>query len=131
MADKKYFAGTGRRKSAVALVRLMSGGGEHVVNGKPLAEYFPLESWQDRILAPLKLVGNPRAYDISVKVSGGGPSSQTDAVRLGIARALLTSNEELRITLKKAGYLTRDARVKERRKYGLKKARKAPQFSKR
>lgn len=127
----KYIGGTGRRKSAVALVRLTPGSGEFTVNEKKLAEYFGLESWQDRVLAPLKLLSKTKEYDISVKVKGGGVSAQTNAVSLGIARALIEENEELRGTLKKAGLLTRDARIKERRKYGLKKARKAPQFSKR
>jgi len=127
----KYIAGTGRRKTAVALVRLTTGSGKHSVNGKELNTYFGLASWQARALAPLTLLSRVDQYDLSVKVVGGGPSSQADAVRLGIARALIGDNEELRGTLKKEGYLTRDARTKERRKYGLKKARKAPQFSKR
>lgn len=131
MASPRYIAGTGRRKSAVALVRLTRGSGEFVVNQKKLSDYFGLASWQDTVLAPLKLLSKTKDYDISVKVRGGGVSAQADAVSLSIARALIEENEELRGTLKKAGHLTRDARIKERRKYGLKKARKAPQFSKR
>ena len=127
----KYHAGIGRRKAAVALVRLTSGSGEQSVNGKPLAEYFPVDSWRARAVAPLKTIGRLEKYDLSVRVVGGGVSSQVDAVSLGVARALVGENEELKTTLKKAGLLTRDARIKERRKYGLKKARKAPQFSKR
>lgn len=130
-AEKKYRAGTGRRKTAVALVRLLPGSGEITVNGKPLAEYFPVEAWQAQIQSPFELVGKAGQYDASIKVRGGGVPAQAEAVRLGIARALLTENEELKGTLKKAGYLSRDSRIKERRKYGLKKARKAPQFSKR
>lgn len=131
MAEPRYVPGTGRRKSAVALVRLTPGKGAATVNDKPLNDYFNLESWQTTALAPLKLISKTNDYDLSVKISGGGQSSQADAISLGIARALITENEELRGTLKKAGLLTRDARIKERRKYGLKKARKAPQFSKR
>lgn len=130
MADR-YLGGIGRRKRAVASVRLNRGSGTVTVNSKPLDQYFGLATWRDRVLAPLVLVGKASAYDISVKVDGGGPAGQVDAVRLGIARALLSENEELKGTLKGAGLLTRDARQKERRKYGLKKARKAPQFSKR
>ncbi len=127
----KYVASVGRRKQAVASVRLVKGTGEVVVNDKPLEVYFPLESWQDMVRSPLKLVGMEKTNDVSVRVRGGGVAAQAESVRLGISRALVESNEELKGTLKKAGYLTRDARMKERRKYGLKKARKAPQFSKR
>lgn len=127
----RFVPGTGRRKSAVALVRLTPGKGEIHINERALNEYFNLASWQDRVLAPLKLISKQNAYNVSIKVSGGGSSSQVGAISLGIARALLAENEELRGSLKKAGLLTRDARQKERRKYGLKKARKAPQFSKR
>jgi small subunit ribosomal protein S9 len=127
----RYLAGTGRRKSAVALVRLTKGKGEVVVNDKPLAEYFPVTRWQESVLEPLEQVGKVGEYGITVKVRGGGVSAQADAIQLGIARALLSENEELKGGLKKAGLLRRDARIKERKKYGLKKARKAPQFSKR
>lgn len=127
----RYAAGIGRRKTAVAQVRLTPGNGEATINEKPLKEYFTLESWQTAALAPLELVGQSGKMNISVRINGGGVAAQVDAVRLGIARALVEGNEELKGTLKKAGHLTRDARIKERRKYGLKKARKAPQFSKR
>ena len=127
----KYHAGIGRRKQAVALVRLTPGKGERTVNEQPLDNYFGVDSWQKRALQPLESIGKANAYDVSVKVTGGGVASQVDAVSLGIARALVDENEELKTTLKKAGLLTRDSRIKERRKYGLKKARKAPQFSKR
>lgn len=127
----RYIAGVGRRKTAVAIVRLTAGKGHHTVNDKPLSEYFGLESWRERALGPIKLIGKSGKYDISARVSGGGISAQADAISLGIARALLSDNEELKPTLKKSNLLTRDARGKERRKYGLKKARKAPQFSKR
>lgn len=128
---ERYLAGTGRRKAAVALVRLHPGKGEVKINQRELGEYFPVASWQQQILAPLKLLAQDSKYDVSAKVSGGGVPAQADAVSLGIARALLSSNEEWKGTLRKEGLLTRDARTKERRKYGLKKARKAPQFSKR
>lgn len=127
----KYVAAIGRRKQAVASVRLTKGTGTIVINDKPLEVYFPLQSWQDMVRSPLKLVGMDKTQDVSVLVRSGGVVAQAEGVRLGISRALVESNEELKGTLKKAGYLTRDARMKERRKYGLKKARKAPQFSKR
>jgi small subunit ribosomal protein S9 len=127
----KYVAAIGRRKQAVASVRLTKGTGTIVINDKPLEAYFPLQSWQDMVRSPLKLVGMDKTQDVSVRVRSGGVVAQAEGVRLGISRALVESNEELKGTLKKAGYLTRDARMKERRKYGLKKARKAPQFSKR
>jgi small subunit ribosomal protein S9 len=132
MAEQKtYVSGVGRRKSAVALVRLSPGKGHHTANDKPFAEHFTLESWRSTATQPLRQLGQAGKFDISVRVKGGGLSAQADAVRLGIARALVASDPEVRATLKKEGMLTRDARVKERRKYGLKKARKAPQFSKR
>lgn len=126
-----YKAGIGRRKRAVASVRLTKGTGTFTVNEKELKVYFNLASWQRRAIAPLTLIGKENAYDGSIRVRGGGTAGHVDAVSLGIARALLKENEELKGTLKGAGLLTRDARQKERRKYGLKKARKAPQFSKR
>ena len=126
-----YVAGTGRRKAAVAIVRLTKGNGAATVNDKPLKEYFPVESWQETVVEPLKQIGKTGAYDLTVRVRGGGVSAQAEAVRLGVARALLAEDEELKGGLKKAGLLRRDARIKERKKYGLKKARKAPQFSKR
>lgn len=127
----KYIAAVGRRKTAVAVVRLKPGKGHYQVNGKAFPEYFTRESWRDRAVSPLKQIGQSGKYDITVVAHGGGVAAQADAVRLGVARALLSENSEAKATLKKAGLLTRDSREKERRKYGLKKARKAPQFSKR
>ncbi len=133
MAESKttYVSGVGRRKSAVALVRLKGGKGHHTVNGKPFNDYFTLEAWRTRATRPLRQLGKAGKYDVSVRARGGGISAQAGAVSLGVARALVAADPEARTVLKKEGYLTRDARAKERRKYGLKKARKAPQFSKR
>ncbi|MGB9825818.1 MAG: 30S ribosomal protein S9 [Desulfofundulus sp.] len=130
MAGITYY-GTGRRKTAVARVRLVPGTGRFVVNGQPLEEYFPLRSLQAMVERPLRVTGNLGKYDVLAKVQGGGISGQAGAVRHGIARALLKVDELLRPTLKKEGLLTRDPRMTERKKYGLKKARRAPQFSKR
>ena len=121
----------GRRKTATARVRLAPGKGEIVVNGKDYKEYFAISFWQEKVLAPLRLVGKEKGFDISVKVLGGGLSGQVDAVRHGIARALLKWNIEFRPVLKSAGYLTRDSRAKERKKFGLYKARRAHQWRKR
>ena len=122
---------TGRRKEAVARVRLQSGSGEITVNGRPLDEFFPTRVHRMVARSPLVLTGRERDHDIVVTVRGGGVAGQAGAVRLGIARALIALEPELRAQLKAEGYLMRDAREKERRKYGLKKARKAPQYSKR
>jgi small subunit ribosomal protein S9 len=130
MATIQYY-GTGRRKEAVARVRLMPGKGNIIVNNKSLDEYFPLETLRYTVKQPLILTETIDKFDVYVKVSGGGLSGQAGAIRHGIARALVKADAELRPILKKAGFLTRDPRMKERRKYGLKKARKAPQFSKR
>lgn len=122
----------GRRKSAVARVRLMrKGKGQIVVNEKPLSEYFQAVMYQNVVNEPLPLVGLQDDADISVKVEGGGHKAQAEAIRLGIARALIEHNEEWRPTLRKMGWLTRDPRVKERKKPGLKRARRAPQWAKR
>jgi small subunit ribosomal protein S9 len=121
----------GRRKSASARVRITTGHGKITVNGKELAVYFPYFEWQDIIFAPLKLVGKDKTIDVSIKVAGGGKKGQAIAVQHGISRALIDWDEELKKTLKTQGYLTRDARVKERKKPGFKKARRAPQWSKR
>lgn len=126
-----YTRSLGRRKSAVARVRIQEGTGEIIVNDKPFKEYFPYFDWQRIILSPLKLIGKEKFFDISVKISGGGKNGQSEAIKLGIARALLKYNEEWRKTLKTNGFLSRDSRTKERKKFGLKKARKAPQWSKR
>ncbi|HWQ11864.1 MAG TPA: 30S ribosomal protein S9 [Roseiflexaceae bacterium] len=132
MTEKRYYQGTGRRKSAVARVRLFPGGGEFVVNGKSAEEYFGARDLlQKMIVQPLELTGNTSGFNVLVKVRGGGVVGQAGAVRHGIARALLDLNAELRPTLKKAGLLTRDPRVKERKKAGLKRARKRPQYTKR
>jgi len=125
------YNGTGRRKKAVARVRLVAGEGNVTVNGKDIDEYFPLETLKVNVREPLETVGVAGSYDVIVRVHGGGMSGQAGAVRHGIARALLEASPDFRQTLKKAGYLTRDPRMKERKKYGLRKARRAPQFSKR
>lgn len=125
------YQGTGRRKTSVARVRLLPGQGHMVVNGKPVEEYFPSPMVRAALTLPLQLANAADRYDVVVRVHGGGISSQAGAVRHGLARALLETDDSLRPVLKKAGLLTRDPRMKERRKYGLKKARKAPQFSKR
>ncbi len=129
---KVYFWGTGRRKNAVARVRLLPGNGKITVNGKDIEEYFGLETLKLIIRQPLVLTNTLDKFDVLVKVEGGGLSGQAGAIRHGIARALNVADAEAyRADLKKAGFLTRDSRMKERKKYGLKKARKASQFSKR
>ena len=128
--DNQY-RGTGRRKSAVARVRLLPGNGKVVVNGKALEEYFDFETLREVAMAPLKITNNIDGFDVIVSVKGGGFTGQAGAIRHGIARALLEFDPELRKTLKAEGFLTRDARKKERYKYGFKKARRSPQFSKR
>jgi len=126
-----YHYAKGRRKSAVATVRLYSDRGESIVNGKPIGEYFNNQTLQRTIEAPLVLTGQNNTTHAIIRVSGGGTKGQAEAVSLGLARALVVMSEDFRSTLRKSGLLTRDAREKERKKYGLKKARKAPQFSKR
>lgn len=128
---EKLLRSVGRRKSASARVRIDKGTGLIIVNGMPLAKYFPYFELQETILAPLKALSKEKDLDFSVKVNGGGKKGQSVAVQLGIARALLKWNEEFRKTLKTLGFLKRDARIKERKKPGLKKARRAPQWSKR
>lgn len=127
----KYFYGIGRRKTATAKVRLYEGNGQFVVNAKPAKDYFSPSSLVEISLEPLQKLGFLDRFDVSVKASGGGTAGQAEAVRLGIARALLAMDATLRKTLKLHKYLTRDPRAKERKKYGLKRARRAPQFSKR
>ncbi len=122
---------TGRRKEAVAKVFLSLGTGNIVINGKRLDEYFPLVNLQARVLAPLEATENLKLYDVKTKVLGGGISGQAGAVALGIARALVETDEKFRATLKKKGLLKRDPRMVERKKYGRRKARKSPQYSKR
>ena len=125
------FYGTGRRKEAIARVRLMDGKGNITINGKPIDEYFGTDILKVIVKQPLNSTSTLDKYDVVCKVVGGGFTGQAGAIRHGIARALLKANGEYRVTLKQAGFLTRDPRMKERKKYGLKKSRKAPQFSKR
>jgi small subunit ribosomal protein S9 len=125
------YRGTGKRKSSVARVILVPGAGTVTVNGRPVTEYFPRQTLQAIALAPLRLTGTDSAYDVRARIDGGGISGQAGALRHGISRALLEADGELRADLKKQGFLTRDAREVERKKAGLKKARKRPQFSKR
>ena len=138
MADKKVYLGTGRRKSSVAQVKMTSGKGKITINGKDVREFFPYETNVMDLMQPLVATNNEKTFDIEAKVSGGGFTGQTGAVRLGITRALLeydkvneANEDSYRKTLKRAGFVTRDSRVKERKKPGLKAARRAPQFSKR
>lgn len=130
MAQVQYY-GTGRRKESVARVRLVPGDGRIIVNGRDLDEYFGMETLKAIVRQPLVLTETVNRYDVLVNVHGGGFTGQAGAIRHGIARALLKVDPDLRPTLKRAGFLTRDPRMKERKKYGLKKARRAPQFSKR
>lgn len=130
--DRVMYQGTGRRKSAVARVRLVPGNGQLLINGKPGDLYLQFNpSYLSAAKAPLETLGLENEYDILVTVSGGGLTGQADSIRLGVARALCQLDPENRKPLKVEGYLTRDPRAKERKKYGLHKARKAPQFSKR
>jgi small subunit ribosomal protein S9 len=129
--ERAQYAGTGKRKTAVARVILRPGDGLTWFNGRTLEEYFPRRAHREMVMAPLKVAGMEGAYDLRVRVHGSGPSGQAGAVRHGIARALVEVDPELRVPLKRAGFLTRDARIVERKKAGLHKARKAPQFSKR
>jgi small subunit ribosomal protein S9 len=128
----QYFEGVGRRKESIARVRLINGTGQFIVNDKEAIAYFTHLGSLDAILAPLKVVGqDTKSYDISVVVTGGGLVGQRDAVQLGLARALVKMDAGLNASLRKGGFLTRDARVKERKKPGLKRARKAPTYTKR
>ncbi len=130
----RYTWATGRRKTAVAQIRIYPGKlakGDVVINEKNHQEYFPLTAFQEIVLSPLELTDNLKSFKVTVKINGGGVRSQAEAVRLGISRALLKTDEKLRKTLKSKNYLTRDPREKERKKPGLKKARRAPQWTKR
>jgi len=131
VATQQYYYGTGRRKTSTARVRLYPGEGAMVVNGRPAAEYFDREVDMARVLEPLRVTGTENQFMVSVMVSGGGITGQSGATRHGIARALTAANPEFRSALKSAGLLTRDPRAKERKKAGLKRARKAPQYTKR
>jgi small subunit ribosomal protein S9 len=122
---------TGRRKQAVARVRIRPGSGQITVNRRPIQEYFPTETHRMVVTEPLRITSTNEVYDVDATIDGGGVSGQAGALRLGIARGLVDLDAELRAQLKKGGFLTRDAREKESKKYGLKKARKAPQYSKR
>jgi small subunit ribosomal protein S9 len=128
---QEYFYGTGRRKSSVARVRLVKGTGKVTINGRDIDDYFGLETLKLIVRQPLALTNNVENFDVICTVAGGGVTGQAGAIRHGISRALLIFNPELRPALKKEGFLTRDPRMKERKKYGLKAARRAPQFSKR
>ena len=128
---KPYFYGTGRRKSSVARVRIYQGTGKITINERDIDDYFGLETLKVIVRQPLALTDNADKFDVVCRVAGGGVTGQAGAIRHGIARALLQADAEFRPELKKAGFLTRDPRMKERKKYGLKAARRAPQFSKR
>ena len=130
MASDKFY-GTGRRKSSVARVYLVAGTGKITINKRDIDEYFGLETLKTMVRQPLVLTENADKFDVLVNVNGGGTTGQAGAIRHGISRALLEADPEYRKPLKDAGFLTRDPRMKERKKYGLKKARRAPQFSKR
>ena len=131
MAEKNKYTAIGRRKRSIAKVTLTPGKGKITVNGKEVKDYMPYETLVMDLVQPLELTDSKDKFDINVDVKGGGFSGQTGAIRLGITRSLLLANNENRPVLKSAGMVTRDARIKERKKYGLKKARRAPQFSKR
>ncbi|AJM72110.1 30S ribosomal protein S9 [Vibrio harveyi] len=131
MNNKVIYRGTGRRKSSIAQVILTPGTGNVIVNGKPALEFFPYATLVQDLEQPLVATGTLKDFDITVKVIGGGFTGQAGATRLGIARALLQASEDYRKALRNEGLLTRDARIKERKKYGLRGARRAPQFSKR
>lgn len=128
---KVMFYGTGRRKNAIARVFLVPGEGNVIINNRPIGEYFGRKTLEMIVRQPMELTGASVRFDIQAKVLGGGISGQAGAIKMGIARALIQADPNLRSSLKKAGFMTRDPRMKERRKYGLKKARKASQFSKR
>ena len=131
MSEQPYYYGTGKRKTAVARVKLMSGEGAIIVNGSDFEQRFPRLEHQKTILKPLEVTNSIGKFNAIVKVAGGGISGQAQAIRHGLARALLAADETLRTLLRSEDLLTRDSRVKERKKYGLKRARKAPQYTKR
>lgn len=128
---EQYYEGIGRRKASTARVRVMNGSGQFTVNQKPLEAYFTRDGDKSVIMGPLETIGQTASLDVSVIVKGGGVTGQTDAVQLGLARALKKMDPELKVSLRKGGFLTRDAREKERKKPGLKRARKAPTYTKR
>jgi small subunit ribosomal protein S9 len=127
-----YYYGTGKRKTSIAKIRLFPDeGGTILVNGKPMDEYFNWKPWQGIITEPLRLTETVNRFQVAVRVQGGGVNSQAEAIRHGIARALVVYDETLKAGLRRAGFITRDARIKESKKYGLKRARRAPQYTKR
>jgi small subunit ribosomal protein S9 len=128
---KPLVQATGRRKESVARVRLYDGSGQVTLNGRTLEDYFPTMAARMRVMEPLQITDSQGRFDVNATLEGGGTTGQVDALRLGVARALIEIDPELRSTLKKAGLLTRDARVVESKKYGLRKARRAPQYTKR
>ncbi|MGB2952534.1 MAG: 30S ribosomal protein S9 [Gaiellaceae bacterium] len=130
-SERADYRGTGKRKTSIARVILRPGDGATWINGRPIEEFFPRQVHQQLALAPFEVAGVAGRFDLRVRVQGGGPSGQAGAVRHGIARALVEADPNLRVPLKRAGFLTRDARIVERKKAGLKKARKAPQWAKR
>jgi small subunit ribosomal protein S9 len=131
VTTQTYDRGTGKRKCAIAQVKLFSGKGQIMVNGKPYDDFFPRLEHRRNIEQPFKATDTVGKYNVEVKVTGGGVTGQAEAIRHGIARALVATNEQFRPLLRQEGLLTRDARIKERKKYGLKRARKAPQYTKR
>jgi small subunit ribosomal protein S9 len=131
MATIAQYQGTGKRKTSIARVILRPGDGTTWINGRTIEDYFPRSTHRTTVMAPLRVAGAEGTYDLRVRVEGGGPTGQAGAIRHGIARALVEADPELRTVLKREGFLTRDARKVERKKAGLHKARKAPQFSKR
>ena len=131
MTEQHYYYGTAKRKTAVAQVRLYPGRGEFTINDKSLEDAFPWSAWQAAILEPMKVTDNQGKFSVVAKLHGGGVTSQAGALRHGISRALLVSDEGLRLVLRKHGLLTRDSRIKESKKYGLKRARRAKQYTKR
>jgi small subunit ribosomal protein S9 len=131
VATAAQYRGTGKRKTSIARVILRPGDGGTWINGRTIEEYFPRATHRTAVVAPLKVAGAEGTYDLRVRVEGGGPTGQAEAIRHGVARALVEADPELRTVLKREGFLTRDARIVERKKAGLHKARKAPQFSKR
>jgi len=131
VTDQAHFYGTGKRKTSIARVRLVSGSGNIVINGRPLEEHLPLPALQSIVLEPLRVTNTLDKFNGVAKVEGGGISGQAGAIRHGIARALVEADAGLKPVLRQYGLLTRDARIKERKKYGLRRARKAPQYTKR
>lgn len=131
MNEQHYYYATGRRKTAIAQVRVYMESGPIVINGKPIEEFFPWDSWQKLVMQPFQVTDSVGQFRVVAKVKGGGTVSQAGAMRHGISRALTVADPNLRTPLKRAGLLTRDAREKERKKYGLKRARKAQQYTKR